>query len=75
MTTAPNGGVPVLDDQGACATWEHRFGAWESKRSPCAWSQADGKDVLTIGTGPYHTKANDCADAKAQVTAKLAEEQ
>lgn len=90
-----NGGVHIVDDKGGCVTWDKKFREWESKPNTCAWSQKDGKDVLTIGTGDwntvvsaegdvlksdqfrdwvkggYHAKANDFADAKAKVAAKL----
>jgi len=43
--------VTTLDDKGVCKSWNKRFGKWESKDQKCAWSQKDGKDVLTIGEG------------------------
>ena len=50
-----NSGVHIVDDKGACVTWEKKFRDWESKPNTCAWSQKDGKDVLTIGTGDWNT--------------------
>ena len=47
------GGVHILDDQGACATWDKKFGDWERTPTTCTWSQQDGNDVLTIGTGDW----------------------
>lgn len=49
-------GVHVLDESGACKAWDKRFGKWESKDATCAWQQADGKDVLVVGTGDWATK-------------------
>jgi hypothetical protein len=51
-----DGGVTLLDDKGTCITWSEKFGKWEKKDTTCAWSQADGKDVLTIGTGDWAPK-------------------
>jgi hypothetical protein len=45
--------VTTLDDKGACKAWSKRFGKWEGKDQKCAWSQKDGKDVLTIGEGEW----------------------
>jgi len=50
------GGVTIVDDKGECTTWADKFGKVESKKNTCAWSQADGKDVLSIGTGDWSTK-------------------
>jgi hypothetical protein len=51
------GGVTLVDDKG-CATWKVDFmdKTWVSKPTTCAWSQQDGKDMLTIGTGDWATK-------------------
>ncbi len=48
-------GVTILDDKGACTRWSKKFGDWESKPETCVWSQKDGKDLLTIGTGDWAT--------------------
>lgn len=50
-----DGGVTVVDEKG-CTTWDDKFGKLESKPNTCAWSQADGKDLLTIGTGDWAAK-------------------
>jgi hypothetical protein len=49
------GGITVLDEKG-CTTWDDKFGKLESKSNTCAWSQVDGKDVLTIGSGDWAPK-------------------
>lgn len=48
------GGITIVDDKG-CNTWESHFDRWEKKADTCVWSQADGADVLTIGTGQFNT--------------------
>lgn len=50
-----NGGVTIVDDKGGCTTWDKKFRDWESKKDTCVWSQKDGKDLLTIGTGDWNT--------------------
>ncbi len=50
------GGVTFCDDKGVGATYKDSFGKWEKKDTTCVWSQADGKDVLTIGTGDWAPK-------------------
>lgn len=49
------GGVHVVDDKGGCVTWDRHLREWEKKPNTCVWSQKDGKDVLTIGTGDWNT--------------------
>jgi hypothetical protein len=49
------GGITIVDDKG-CKTWSMKFDKWESKDNTCVWSQAEGKDLLTIGTGDWTTK-------------------
>lgn len=48
-----NAGVHVLDEHGVCTTWQDWFDRWESKPAICTWSQRDGHDVLTIGSGEW----------------------
>jgi hypothetical protein len=50
------GGVHVLDDKGTCTTYLDRFGRFERKPTTCTWTQEDGKDVLTIGSGDWAPK-------------------
>lgn len=50
-----NGGVTIVDDKGGCVTWDKKFRKWESEKATCEWSQTDGKDVLSIGTGDWKT--------------------
>jgi hypothetical protein len=50
-----DGGVTLVEADGTCATWRERFDKWEKKPTTCAWSQKDGADVLTIGTGDWAT--------------------
>jgi hypothetical protein len=49
-----DGGVTIVDEKG-CVTWDKKFREWEKKANTCEWSQKDGKDVLTIGTGDWKT--------------------
>ena len=51
-----DGGVTLVDDKGTCVTWSVKFDKWEKKDNTCTWSQADGKDLLTIGTGDWAAK-------------------
>ncbi len=50
--------VITLDDKGVCQEWSNFMDRWEGKPTTCAWAQADGKDVLTIGTGDWATKVS-----------------
>lgn len=56
VCTVGMSGVVTLDDKGACKEWSNFMGKWDGKPTTCTWSQADGKDVLTIGTGDWATK-------------------
>ncbi len=49
-------GVVTLDDKGDCKKWSDFMDRWQSKPEKCAWSQVDGKDMLTIGDGDWSTK-------------------
>jgi hypothetical protein len=48
--------LATLDEAGKCKTWSMMFDKWQSKDTTCTWSTADGKDVLTVGTGDWSTK-------------------
>lgn len=48
-----NAGVHILDERGVCTTWQDWFDRWESKPATCTWSQRDGHDILTIGSGEW----------------------
>jgi len=50
-----DGGIHIVEDNGTCVTWSQKFKEWEKKPNTCVWSQKDGKDVLTIGTGDWST--------------------
>lgn len=50
--------IATLDDKGQCKEWSNFMGRWEGKPTTCAWSQDNGKDVLTIGTGDWSTKVS-----------------
>lgn len=52
-----DGGITFCDDKGVGATYADKFGGkWEKKDTTCVWSQADGKDVLTVGSGDWAPK-------------------
>jgi hypothetical protein len=49
-------GAIVVDEKG-CTKYGRKFGdKWASEAQKCAWSQQDGKDLLTIGDGNWATK-------------------
>jgi hypothetical protein len=48
-------GYYVLSDKG-CMQFKDKFGKLESAAAQCAWSNEDGKDVLTLGEGDWKTK-------------------
>ena len=64
-TTGSQGGIYVVPEAGDCQVWEKKFDKWESKKDTCAWSQADGKDVLTLGTGDWASKVTADGDVLA----------
>lgn len=66
-------GPVTIDDAGKCQHWSSLMRQWESKPETCAWSQKDGKDVLTIGTGDFASVLT--ADGDTLVTEQWQEEQ
>lgn len=52
-------GLVLLDEKGACARWKRRFGAWEAQPETCAWSEQDGKEVLTAGAEKLYASEGD----------------
>lgn len=79
-------GVVVVGDKGTCQRWRTHL-EWEAKPATCAWSQRDGKDVLTVDRSTYTAdgdvlatdswpalawKPTDDAGARATVLAEIA---
>ena len=49
----------TLDDAGVCHSWKADFmdkNKWDGAPATCVWSQENGKDVLTVGTGDWSSK-------------------
>jgi hypothetical protein len=56
VCTSGMDGVYVVDEKG-CKAWRRKFGKeLESEAKKCAWSTADGKELLTLGEGDWSTK-------------------